>query len=111
MEFFARARRYGEAVATIDEYLGSAVRERVMEEFSRIAGPLQQRGMKDPWEMIARSAKLAGIDRKTIQALFVAYLLRIQEFDRLPRLESLDPEVLTQLRTWGVLGRIPGAPR
>lgn len=104
----ARARRYGEAVAVIDEYLGSDVREQVMDRFSKIAGPLQRGRLRDPWEMIARASKEAGVDKKRIQALKVAFLLRVKEFDKLPDLSSLDAEVAAYLREWGVLGKMSG---
>ncbi|MBO2522157.1 MAG: hypothetical protein LOD85_10050 [Clostridia bacterium] len=103
MDFFTRARRYGEAVAVIDEFLGSHVREKVMERFSHIAGPLQRTGLRDPWEMIARAAKEAGVKKHEIQALRYAYLLRTKEFDKLPDRNSLSPEVVALLMEWGIL--------
>lgn len=107
MDMFARARRYGEAVAVIDEYLGAAVREKVMERFSHIAGPLQRTGLRDPWEMIARAAKEAGVGKHEIKALHYAFLLRTKEFDRLPDRNLLPPEVAALLIDWGVLGLWP----
>lgn len=107
MDMFARARRYGEAVAVIDEYLGATVREKVMERFSRIAGPLQRTGLRDPWEMIARAAKEAGLSKEQIQALHYAFLLRTKEFDKLPDRNQLPPQVTALLIEWGVLGLWP----
>src|SRR5690606_26246881 len=107
MDFFTRARRYGEAVAVIDEFLGSHVREKVMERFSHIAGPLQRTGLRDPWEMIARAAKEAGVGKHEIKALHYAFLLRTKEFDKLPDRNLLPPEVAALLIEWGVLGLWP----
>jgi|GEM_PF-1983288 len=107
MDMLARARRYGEAVALIDEYLGPQVREKVMERFSQIAGPLQRTGLRDPWEMIARAAKEAGVGKREIEALRYAFLLRTKEFERLPKRDELDPEVLALLVEWGVLSLWP----
>src|SRR5690606_19887744 len=103
MDFFTRARRYGEAVAVIDEFLGSHVREKVMERRSHIAGPRQRPGLRDPWEMLTRAAKEAGVKKHEIQALRYAYLLRTQEFDKLPDRNSLSPEVVALLMEWGIL--------
>ena len=102
MDFFARARRYGEAVAVFDEFLGSEVREKVMARFSQIAGPLQRTGFRDPWEMIARAAREAGVSKNEIQALRYAFLLRTNEFDKLPTAQ-LSPEVIALLMQWGLL--------
>lgn len=107
MDMLARARRYGEAVAVFDEYLGSSVREKVMDRFSQIAGPLQRTGLKDPWEMIARAAKMAGVGKNEIQALRYAFLLRTKEFDKLPDRQKLSPEVTALLIEWGILGMWP----
>lgn len=107
MDMLARARRYGEAVALFDEFLGAEVRERVMAQFSRIAGPLQRTGLRDPWEMIARAAKEAGVGKREIQALRYAFLLRTNELDKLPPRERLDPEVVALLIEWGILGMWP----
>lgn len=107
MDLMARARRYGEAVAVIDEYLGSEVRERVMSRFSQLAGPLQRGGLRDPWEMIARSAKSAGVKNDQIQALRIAYLLRIKAFNQLPDGKKLKPEVVAYLAEWGIWRKLP----
>ena len=37
MQLLARARRYGEAVHLLDEFLGEEVRDRVMERFAVLA--------------------------------------------------------------------------
>lgn len=102
----ARARLYGQAVGVVDEFLGEATRIKVMERFSQLAGPAQRRGMKDPWEMIARSAKVAGVQPATIQALHIIYLMRTGRWDQFPAW-AVQPEeaVLEQLQTWGVLGQ------
>lgn len=107
MDIFARARRYGDAIAVIDEFLGPEVRERVMERFSQIAGPFQRTGLRDPWDMIARAAKEAGVGKHEIQALRYAFLLRTKEFDKLPPREQLAPEVAALLAEWGLLGFDP----
>lgn len=103
MDMLSRARRYGEAVAVFDEFLGSSTREKVMARFSQIAGPLQRTGLRDPWEMIARAAKEAGVAKREIQALRYAFLLRTKEFDKLPSREQLSPEVVALLIEWGLL--------
>ena len=109
MDMLSRARRYGEAVAVFDEYLGSTVREKVMNRFSQIAGPLQRTGLRDPWEMIARAAKEAGVGKNEIQALRYAFLLRTKEFQKLPDRKQLAPEVTALLIEWGILGMWPNA--
>ncbi len=104
--FMLRARLYGQAVGVVNDYLGPAVRERVMERFSQIAGPLQRGGrLRDPWEMIARSLRDVGVGEKVVQALHIAYLLRIDRLDLLPAFDPRDEELLEYLRQWGLLDR------
>lgn len=106
MDFMARARLYGQAVGVIDEFLGEQTRIKVMEHFSKLAGPMQRRGMKDPWEMIAQSAKAANVQPATIQALQIVYLMRTGRWDQFPVWAAKpDEAVIEQLRTWGMLGK------
>lgn len=106
MDLFERARLYGQAVSLIDEYLGSEVREKVMARFSEVAGTLQRRGLRDPWDMIAQAAAMAGVAPHVLQALQVAYKLRIKEPDPTIELARKDERVLGLLREWGL--RLPG---
>lgn len=84
MQLFERARLYGQAVQVLDEFLGEEVRDRVMDRFTQLAGPAQRRGMKDPWDMIARSAEAAGVSPEVIRALHLIYLMRTSRMDALP---------------------------
>lgn len=106
MDFLARARLYGQAIGVLDEFLGAATRIQVMEQFAKIAGPAQRHGMKEPWEMIARSAAAAGVPSYVIQALELVYLMRTGRWVRFPAWAAKpDEAVVEQLRKWGVLGK------
>ncbi|MBO8142454.1 MAG: hypothetical protein H0Z37_09830 [Firmicutes bacterium] len=103
-DLYRRAERYGQALSVIEDYLGSETRERVMQRFQQLAGPLQRHGWRDPWEMIAYSLQAAGVDRDTIRALFIAYLMRVDELDRASDLAREPAAVIERLRQWGLLG-------
>lgn len=106
MDFLARARLYGQAVGVVDEFLGEQTRIKVMEQFSKLAGPAQRGGMKDPWEMIARSAAAAGVRPSVIQALQLVYLMRTGRWEQFPPWAAKpDDAVIEQLREWGILGK------
>lgn len=104
MEFFERARLYGNAVSVIDEFLGETMRERVMERFTQMAGPLQRGGMRDPWEMIAAAAQAAGVKPATIEALHLVYMMRTDRWEDASFKAQPSEEVLEHLKSWGVLG-------
>lgn len=104
MQLFERARLYGEAVRLLDEFLGEETRDRVMERFSHIAAPMQQRKMKDPWQVIARSALDVGVQSEAVQALELLYLMRTNRWDAMPDWARRPNELVRQyLRDWQVL--------
>lgn len=107
MQLFERARRYGEAVRLLDEFLGDEVRDRVMERFSAIAAPMQRRKMKDPWEVIARSALDVGVPPGAVQALGLLYVSRTNQWKALPDAVKHPTEQVWQyLRDWQAVGEI-----
>lgn len=104
MQFMERARLYGQAVQILDEFLGEEIRDRVMERFSQLAGPAQRRGMKEPWEMVARAAIEAGVSNEVIRALHLVYLMRTNRWDALPGwIDQPNNAVWEHLRDWRVL--------
>ena len=106
MDFFARARLYGQAVGLIDEFLGETTRIQVREQFAKIAGPAQRRGRKDPWDIIAHAAAAAGVPPSVIQALELVYLMRTGRWEQFPTWAAKpDEAVVEHLREWGVLGK------
>lgn len=107
MQLFARARLYGEAVRLLDEFLGEEVRDQVMERFAVLAPALQRRRLKDPWEVIARSALDVGVPEGAVGALGVLYLGRTGQRQRLDSAAAtLTEEARTYLREWQVLDEL-----
>ncbi len=102
-DFYRRAEQYGHAMAVVNDYLGVAMRDKVMERFQELAGPLQRTGWKDPWEMVAHALRAAGVDRATVRALYIAYLMRTARVHEKPDWTSEPPEVLDRLRQWRLL--------
>lgn len=101
---FERARRYGEAVRLLDEFLGESVRERVMERFAAIAAPMQKRRLHEPWEVIARAALDVGVPREAVQALQLLYLMRTGQWENLPSwARKPDDKIWQYLQEWRVL--------
>ncbi|HET7560321.1 MAG TPA: hypothetical protein VFK80_10215 [Limnochordia bacterium] len=100
-----RARLYGQAVALLDRYLGTAVRQRVMDRLAESAGALQKgaplRGvqLKDPWLIIADACSRAGVSAAEIRALEAAYRLQMRQYEPWRTLAA-DEAVVAQLRAW-----------
>jgi len=101
VQFMQRARLYGEAVRILDEVLGEHVRDRVVDEFTRIAGPRQQRTLQDPGRMMAEAALQAGLSADVVNALQVLYLARTKQLQHMPNwTQETNEAVWEQLRLW-----------
>lgn len=107
MKFMQRARLYGEAVRILDQFLGEDVRDRVIDEFTRIAGSHQRRRLQDPGKMIAQAALGAGLSKEVVNALHVLYLERTKQLQRMPTwTHDMDEAVWEQLRSWHALSEL-----
>jgi len=102
-DLYRRAEQYGHAMAVVNDYLGEGMRDKVMQRFQELAGPLQRSGWKEPWEMVAHALAAAGVDRATIRALHIAYLKRSGRLHEKRDWTSEPPEVLERLRQWRLL--------
>lgn len=102
-DLYRRAEQYGHAMAVVNDYLGEAVRDRVMQRFQELAGPLQRSGWRDPWEMIAYALRAAGVNAITVRALHIAYLKRAGRLHEKQDWTSEPPGVLERLREWDLL--------
>lgn len=107
MQLLARARRYGEAVRLLDEFLGEEVRDRVMERFAVLAPAIQRRKLKDPWEVIARSALDVGVPEGAVRALEMLYVARTEQGEGRGATHGAPSEEVTEyLREWRVLDEL-----
>ncbi|HLT58531.1 MAG: hypothetical protein LOD91_06955 [Limnochordales bacterium] len=102
-DFYRRAEQYGHAMAVVNDYLGEAMRDKVMERFQALAGPLQRGGWREPWEMVALALQAAGVDPTTVRALHIAYLKRAGRLHEKRDWTSEPPGVLERLREWDLL--------
>lgn len=107
MQLFERARRYGVAVQVLDEFLGEAMRDQVMEHFAETVQTAPRRGMAEPWEFIAQAALKAGVERSVVEALHLVYLARTGRREAAGNAtRASDEAVLDLLSAWRVFDEV-----